>query len=121
MLSIPSMLYLALGRPDGRLAFYDGKGLSVYTRGSWVPLTKGFGLARGLRAAKRPLLNLKLVDLPIGPYTWYLVLTEPNIFNVIARARATFTLEAQVWPDSLSRWVIMRPPRFRGRHSNRGT
>jgi hypothetical protein len=56
-------------------------------------LTKGLRLPKGLWAADRPLLNLKTVDLPIGPYTWHLVLTEPDAYNIIAKARRSFTLE----------------------------
>jgi len=85
--------YLALAWPDGRLFFWDGNGFSLYTSGRWVPLARGIGLAKGVRVTNHPLLSLKGIDMPRGSYTWYLILTEPNTFNVIAKAQATFTLE----------------------------
>lgn len=85
--------YLALRGPDGRVSFYDGQGFSLYSRGPWVPLVKGFPLSKGYRIVGHSVLNTKLEELPSGLYTWYALLTESNTYNVIARAQATFTLE----------------------------
>lgn len=91
--SRPVDAYLALAWPDGSLSFWDGNGFSLYTRGPWVPLARGIGLAKGVRVTNYPLLSLKRIDMPSGSYTCYLVLTEPNTYNVITKAQATFTLE----------------------------
>ena len=49
-------------------------------------------LAKGMRLTEYALLDLKLVDMPSGCYTWYPVLTEPKTFQVIAKAQAFFSL-----------------------------
>src|SRR5262249_8323950 len=86
-------VYVALSGPDGMLSFWDGMVFSQHTGGRWVPLRRGVKLDDGVQLAGVPLLAWQLVDLANGPYTVSLVLTEPNLPQVIAKAQATFTLE----------------------------
>jgi hypothetical protein len=85
--------YVALAWPDKRVSFGIGNGVLGDLRGSWVPLAKGMGLAEGGRLVALPLLDLPLVNMPSGPYTCYLLLTELNTFDIIAKAQVLFRLE----------------------------
>jgi hypothetical protein len=85
--------YVALVWPDQRVSFGIGNGVLGDLRGAWVPLAKGMGLAQGGRLVAIPLLDLPLVNMPSGPYTCYLLLTELNTFDIIAKAQVLFRLE----------------------------
>ncbi|HEX9428913.1 MAG TPA: hypothetical protein VF944_00900 [Candidatus Bathyarchaeia archaeon] len=85
--------YLALAWPNGRLEFWDGNKFLSYTAGPWIPLARRVELVQGFRIANQPLLQWKLIDMPSGPYTLYLILSESNAFRVIATAQASFELE----------------------------
>jgi hypothetical protein len=93
--SVPRTLdvYIALSGPDGVLSFWDGTAFSRHTGGRWVPLRRRVKLDHEVRLSGLPLLSWQLIDLATGPYTVSLVLTEPNLPQVIAKAQATFTLE----------------------------
>jgi hypothetical protein len=91
--------YFAVVWPDGRVSFQDHSGFVMEPDGIWTPLVKNFALTRG-QLIKQPLLDLKLPqprfqegNMPSGCYTCYLILTEPDTFQVIATARALFSLE----------------------------
>jgi Dolichyl-phosphate-mannose-protein mannosyltransferase len=85
--------YVALIGPHGVLSFWDGKGFLQHTGGHWVPLVRGEKLPQGVQLSGHPLLSWRLVDLATGPYSVSLVLTEPDLPHIIAKAQATFTLE----------------------------
>jgi len=57
----------------------------------WIPQIRSVELAPTLQLTNHPLLSLQLVDMPRGGYNWYLVLTEPDTTNVVAKAQATFS------------------------------
>lgn len=82
-------VYLALHGPDGRVFFYDGKGLSPSSKGPWAAWVKGIPLPAQVTGR----FTLPLSGLPAGLYTWHLVLTEPETYHVRAKAATTFTLE----------------------------
>ena len=95
----PVDAYFAVVWPDGRVSFQDHRGFMVDPNGIWAPLAKNFALTKG-QFIERHLLDLKLPEplfregnMPSGCYTCYLILTEPDTFQVIATARALFSLE----------------------------
>jgi hypothetical protein len=95
----PVDAYFAVVWPDGRVSFQDHSGFVMEPKGIWKPLVKDFRLTQG-QLIKQPLLDLQLPqppfqegNMPSGCYTCYLILTEPDTFQVIAVARALFALE----------------------------
>jgi hypothetical protein len=64
-----------------------------FTRGALDPLLRGVKL----RQLGGPLANvpmaLQFADMAYGPYTVYVLLTEPKTSDVIATAEALFSLE----------------------------
>ena len=67
-------------------------GFVPFTRGRLEPLFRAVKLDQWSRLAVVP-IALQSVEMPYGPYTVYLILTEPNTSNVIAKAEALFSLE----------------------------
>ena len=91
--------YFAVVWPDGRDSFQDHSGLVMELEGIWKPLVKNFALTQG-DLIQQPLLDLKLPqpllqegNMPSGCYPCYLILTEPDTYQIIATAWALFWLE----------------------------
>jgi len=91
--------YFAVVWPDGRVSFQDHSGFVMEPDGIWKPLVKNFAFTPG-QLIQQPLLDLKLPqpllqegNMPSGCYTCYLILTEPDTYQIIATARALFWLE----------------------------
>jgi hypothetical protein len=95
----PVDAYFAVVWPDGRVSFQDHSGFVMEPEGIWKPLVKNFAFTQG-QLIQQPLLDLKLPEplfqegnMPSGCYTCYLILTEPDTYQIIATARALFWLE----------------------------
>jgi hypothetical protein len=86
-------IYVILSRPDGTLFLWNGMAFTPHLGRYWGPVQSGVELAQGGGVADYPLQLGPLGDLPPGPYTLCLVLTEAKTRQIIARAQATFTLE----------------------------
>ena len=85
--------YLALVSPDGHLSFRDHNGSLMASEGAWIPWAKNTVLATGTQLTNHPLMDLNLVDMPHGSYICYLILTEPNTYQIITKAETLFTIE----------------------------
>jgi hypothetical protein len=95
----PVDVYLAVVWPDGRVSFQEQSGFVREPQGPWTPVARRVELPHG-PITEFPLLALTLPDpllqgnpLPPGCYASYLILTEPDTFQVITTARALFSLE----------------------------
>jgi hypothetical protein len=84
--------YFVLQRPDGRLSFAFTSGVSFDHCSPWMRWGTGFSVWKGMRLEEYPIIALHLQDLAPGPYTWYFIVTEPNSYRVVAKAKTTFLL-----------------------------
>jgi dolichyl-phosphate-mannose-protein mannosyltransferase len=81
--------YLLLRGPGERW-FYDGHRV-VSGRGCrWTPLARAIALPEGHR--RRVHFDLPTADLPAGPYTWHLLLTEVDGYRIVSAAQTSFEL-----------------------------
>jgi hypothetical protein len=85
--------YLMLSWPQGWLSFHAASQRFWSSGGAWMPYLRSAFLPMGAQHAGLPIFTLHLIQMPQGSYTWFLVVTEPGTYNIIARAQATFTLE----------------------------
>ena len=68
-------------------------GFVPFTRGRLEPLFRAVKLGQWSGRLAIVPIALHSVEMPYGPYSVYLILTEPNTSNVIAKAEALFSLE----------------------------
>jgi hypothetical protein len=84
---------LVLVWPDGR-AFVLGKGgIAPFTPGRLDPFLRGVRLPQSGGPLAIVPIGLQFAEMPYGPYTVHIVVTEPNTAKVIAKAEALFSLE----------------------------
>jgi hypothetical protein len=84
---------LALVWPDGREVILGEGGLVPFIRGRLEPRFRAVQLRQWIGRRAAVPIALQSAEMPYGPYTVYLLLTEPNTSNVIAKAKALFSLE----------------------------
>jgi hypothetical protein len=84
---------LALVWPDGREVILGEGGFVPFTRGRLEPLFRAVKLRQWIGQLAVVPIALQSAEMPYGPYTVYLILTEPNSSDVIAKAEVLFSLE----------------------------
>jgi hypothetical protein len=85
--------YAVLAWPNGQVSFLDSTGSLIESGDSWVPLNKGVELHKGVQFFAHPLFDLKLIHMPSGCFSWYVILTESNTYDIIALAQAFFRVD----------------------------
>src|SRR5262249_19336713 len=74
---------------DGSMWFHDGRGLVPWSRGWWPAMAVGMTLPGG-DVSSSVTVDVEETAIPLGRYTWYLVLTEPESYRVVADGRTEF-------------------------------
>ena len=82
--------YLMLWGPDGARWFYDGRRIVRARECQWTPLARAVALPDGHR--RRVVLDLPTAEMPLGSYTWHLLLTEVDGYRIVAAAETSFEL-----------------------------
>jgi hypothetical protein len=85
--------YLMLSWPQGWLSFHAANQRFWSPGGAWMPYLRRAFMPMGIQHAGLPIFTLQLAHMPPGYYTWFLILTEPATYHIIARAQASFVLE----------------------------
>ena len=77
----------------GDLWLWGERGFSRQQGERWAPWIKYVKLTEGVQLAANPVAFGPLTDLPAGPYTLAIILTESETTEVIAKTQADFVLE----------------------------
>jgi hypothetical protein len=84
---------LALVWPDGREFILGERGFVLFTHGHLDPFLRAVNLRQWSGRPVDVPIALQSSEMPYGPYNAYVIVTEPNTANVIAKAEALFSLE----------------------------